>query len=56
VRKNPTNFRLLRSKREEALARVELRSDPKPKLDPALVEAAIAAGRFQRLPPQRNGK
>lgn len=52
--KHKTDFRGLRARRERALARPELRLEPKPRPVPAAeIEAAIAAGRFQRLPEVR---
>jgi hypothetical protein len=54
VRKR-SDFRLLRARRDEALQRSELRHarEPKTHADPEAVAAAIAAGRFTRLPAKK---
>lgn len=53
--KKRTDFRLLRARRDNALQRSELRHarEPRTAPDPAAIEAAIAAGRFTRVPPKR---
>lgn len=49
-----TDFKLLKSRREAALARPELLYDRKPLPVPeSAIDAAIRAGRFTKLPPKR---
>jgi hypothetical protein len=52
--KGRTDFRWLQAKREAALARPELRRDAKPTpLTDSALAAAVASGRFQKLPSKR---
>lgn len=51
-----TDFRALQARRALAMERPELRIEPKPVIDAALVAAAVAAGRLVRIPAKRKGK
>lgn len=47
-----TDFRALRARRDAALERPELMRAPKPTApDPRSIAAAIAAGKFTKVPP-----
>jgi len=49
-----TDFRALQARRDDALRRPELNRPGRPKpVDPSLIAAAVAAGRFTKLPAKR---
>lgn len=49
-----TDFRALQARRDDALRRPELNRPGRPKpVDPSLIAAAVAAGRFTKLPVKR---